>query len=263
MQRITSSVGRGGVNSRSDTKIVQQLLNDALKSTPGFRPLAVDGIAGPKTNAAIEMFQRKNLGWADGRVDPGGKTLAALNKNMSPVPSSPTPQAGSIGGDPRWITIAKAEIGTKEIKGASHNPRVVEYHDTTGKFGNDETAWCSSFVNWVMIRSGHAGTNSAVATSWRNWGKKLDQPAYGAIAVIDWDGPGPGWQGHVGFVVGKSGNSIQLLGGNQSDAVNVKNFGTGKVIAYVVPSNYEVPEAAYQLTSYGAGGQNASMAGTR
>ena len=263
MQRIMSSVGRGGVNSRSDTKIVQQLLNDALKSTPGFRPLAVDGIAGPKTNAAIEMFQKKALGWSDGRVDPGGKTITSLNQKMSPAPSTPTPQAGSIGGDPRWITIAKAEIGTKEIKGAEHNPRVVEYHSTTGKFGNDETAWCSSFVNWVMLRAGHAGTNSAVATSWRNWGKKLDQPAYGAIAVIDWDGPGPGWQGHVGFVVGKVGSSIQLLGGNQSDAVNVKNFGTGKVIAYVVPSNYEVPQGAYQLTNYGAGGQNASMAGTR
>ena len=68
MQRITSSVGRGGINSRNDTKTVQTLLNNALKSTPGFRPLAVDGIAGPKTYAAIEMYQRKALGWSDGRV---------------------------------------------------------------------------------------------------------------------------------------------------------------------------------------------------
>jgi uncharacterized protein (TIGR02594 family) len=257
-------VGRGGVNSRSDTKIIQQLLNDAMKSTPGFRPLAVDGIAGPKTNAAIEMYQRKALGWADGRVDPGGKTLASLNQKAGAATAvPPKPQAGSINGDPRWITIAKQEIGTKEIKGSRHNSRIVEYHDTTGKFGNDEAAWCSSFVNWVMIKAGYSGTNSAAAISWRNWGKKLDQPAYGAIAVIDWDGPGPGWKGHVGFVVGKSGSSIQLLGGNQSDAVNVKNFGTGKIIAYVVPANYDVPQNAYQLTNYGAGGQNASMAGTR
>ena len=263
MPNIMASVGRSGVNSRNDVMIVQKLLNDGLKMTAGFRPLAVDGLSGPKTIAAIDSYQRSVLRWTrtDGKVDPGGQTLQSLNQKAGS--GFATPRATGPNSDPRWITIARAEIGTKEIKGSQHNPRVVEYHDTTGKFGNDETAWCSSFVNWVMTKAGHTGTNSALATSWSKWGKKVDKPAYGAIAVIDWDGPGPGWQGHVGFVVGKVGGSIQLLGGNQSDAVNVKNFGTTKVIAYVFPPNYIVPPEAYELSDYGSRGSNAALSGTR
>jgi uncharacterized protein (TIGR02594 family) len=92
-----------------------------------------------------------------------------------------------------------------------------------------------------MTKSGYTGTNNAVAISWAKWGKKVTQPAYGAIAVIDWDGPGPGWKGHVGFVVGKKGNSILLLGGNQSDSVNISSFSTTKIIAYIYPSNFDIP----------------------
>ncbi len=40
----------------------------------------MDGIAGPKTNAAIGRFQKQQLGFSDARVDPGRQTLAALNR---------------------------------------------------------------------------------------------------------------------------------------------------------------------------------------
>lgn len=263
MTQIMQSVGRGGANRPNDVRAIQQLLNQGLRRIPSFRPLAVDGMVGPKTIAAIEMFQRQVMRWgrADGRVDPRGQTLQALNQQAGGAPPQPTAATGPAT-KPRWIAIAEAELGVKEIAGSRHNSKIVEYHATTGNFGDDETAWCSSFVNWVMKQAGYTGTNSAGARSWARWGKKVDRPAYGAIAVIDWDGPGPGWKGHVGFVVGKSGNSIRLLGGNQSDAVNIKNFGTSKIIAYVFPSNYNVPANAYQLTNSGAGGTT-SMQNTR
>jgi hypothetical protein len=45
---------------------------------------------------------------------------------------------------------------------------------TTGNFKDDETAWCSSFVNWVMeqARPGHKGTDSARALSWKTTGPR-------------------------------------------------------------------------------------------
>ena len=51
---------------------VQRLLN---RSGAG---LDTDGDCGSKTIRAIENFQQSRLGWKDGRVDPGGKTFAAL-----------------------------------------------------------------------------------------------------------------------------------------------------------------------------------------
>lgn len=77
---ITGSVGRGGKNyPPSDVMTVQYLLN-CVPATQGgpAKELVVDGAAGPKTIAAIEGFQRKLGGFADGRVDPGGATLRAL-----------------------------------------------------------------------------------------------------------------------------------------------------------------------------------------
>lgn len=29
--------------------------------------------------------------------------------------------------EPAWLTLARAEIGTLEIKGAKHNPKIVAY----------------------------------------------------------------------------------------------------------------------------------------
>lgn len=111
-----ASVGRGGVNGRNDTLIVQKLLNDSMKMTPGFRPLTVDGITGPKTIAAIDSYQRNVLRWGrtDGRVDPGGQTLQALNGSgfggpsvgqpAAPVPAVPTPGGNRQGHTPGVIT---------------------------------------------------------------------------------------------------------------------------------------------------------------
>ena len=84
-----------------------------------------------------------------------------------------------------WIAVAKEEVGVKEIAGKDHNPKIIEYHSlTSGKFQDDETPWCSSFVNWVMFQVGIKGTNSAGAYSWKDWGQKLDKPAYGSLAVV-------------------------------------------------------------------------------
>lgn len=81
---ITASVGRlGGVNRPPDVITVQELLNKVRPGSGGpSPPLVVDGICGPKTIHAIQVFQLHHFGWqgADGRVDPGGPTLAKLNE---------------------------------------------------------------------------------------------------------------------------------------------------------------------------------------
>lgn len=74
---INGSVGRGGVNQAPDVRLVQHLLNNSIAATGGIL-LAVDGIAGPKTAAAIELYQRRNGLTTDGRVDPTGRTLKSL-----------------------------------------------------------------------------------------------------------------------------------------------------------------------------------------
>jgi len=130
------------------------------------------------------------------------------------------------------MDIAVAELGVHEDSVAGqHNARILEYHQTTSlKATDDETPWCSSFVNWVLRQAGRNGTNSAAAKSWLNWGSETAPPAPGTIVVIKKKTPGTtqatgsssGF--HVGFFVSVSPTHIRLLGGNQSNQVRYSNF---------------------------------------
>ena len=83
-REIRASVGRlGGVNRPQDVRTVQELLNEVPLASGGPVPkLDQDEICGFKTIRAIQTFQLHHFGFkgADGRVDPGRRTLAKLNE---------------------------------------------------------------------------------------------------------------------------------------------------------------------------------------
>ena len=78
VQSISGAVGLGGKNRPDDVRTVQELLNKA-RAASGLPLIKVDGFIGPETIGAIKQLQMSRFGWADGRVDPDGPTLAALN----------------------------------------------------------------------------------------------------------------------------------------------------------------------------------------
>ncbi len=140
-----------------------------------------------------------------------------------------------------WFDMAKRELGTSERSGtARNNPRILEYHASTTLPGNlariDETAWCSSFVNWCISRVGIKGTNSARARSWQNWGRKLSDPVPGCITVFSRPSAGP-QSGHVAFYVSETATHIKVLGGNQSNQVKESNYPKSRLIGYRWPAD--------------------------
>jgi uncharacterized protein (TIGR02594 family) len=211
----------------SDVKRLQILLNDKLVPRPRLR---VDGHFGARTLTAVQAFQAQKHLKVDGAV--GERTWAALGQKPTP-PVTPAPP-DAIGA--AWYSIAQAEIGVREnARPGEHNQRIIEYHATTTlKATADETAWCSSFVNWAMVQAGLQGTSSAAAKSWMDWGHKLAFPQLGAVVVIKKKnatsdkstGSTSGF--HVGFYVSSSSTSLRLLGGNQGDQVKYSNFSLEK-----------------------------------
>ncbi len=122
-KNIAGTVGRGGRNFPAlDVMTVQYLLNCVTAGQGGPSPeLAVDGAVGPKTIAAIEKFQRANSCVCDGRVDPGGATLRALQaKARDPYPNQPVSGgATKQGGDPFG---QKGGFGQPGGKGGAGDP---------------------------------------------------------------------------------------------------------------------------------------------
>ncbi|QKX06319.1 hypothetical protein HN014_15835 [Aquimarina sp. TRL1] len=167
-----------------------------------------------------------------------------------------------------WIEIAKMEIGVEEIYGIDYNdPRILEYHKTAGYtkklMGREITddyikskkifdPWCGSFAYWCYSKSGIANENlndtGYNAFSWKNWGIAPDkfEPCYGALAICDYS--------HVAFVIGKKGDKIVLLGGNQTGGDKSSNgmvcysaIDKSKIIGYRYPKNYKISDINYDL----------------
>ncbi len=98
MAQLSGSVGRGGLNRKPDVRLVQGLLNNY--KIPGIaNPIKIDGKAGHKTYARIEVFQKKVLlkTKPDGRVDPNGQSFKKLtNRPGSKLASSCTVSTKAI-----------------------------------------------------------------------------------------------------------------------------------------------------------------------
>ena len=120
--------------------------------------------------------------------------------------------------------LAKKEIGTVEwAKG--DNPKVVAYFRDSGNPGvkSDTTAWCAAFVGAMLARAGVKPTGKLNARSYLDWGVEVDPANIMEGDVVVFKRGTSSWEGHVGFAAGKpKDGKIMVLGGNQSDAVNIK-----------------------------------------
>lgn len=138
------------------------------------------------------------------------------------------------------IQIAFSQYGIKEIAGKQDNPEVLKYFDFLG-FGNlnDETSWCSAFVNWCVGMAGLPYTKKLYAVSWLDWGVPVDSPQFGDVVVF-WRGAYKGepiagsniMKGHVAFFITARNGWIWVLGGNQGDKVQISAYPETKLLAY-------------------------------
>lgn len=113
------------------------------------------------------------------------------------------------------------------------NPNITALWDEIGypgaKFA-DKTAWCAVFVGAVLKRSGNKYIQSASSQAYVNYGTEVDLKdiRQGDIVVFYRGGVNSN-KGHVGFYAGnKTSTHIDVLGGNQSDGLNITSFSINK-----------------------------------
>lgn len=145
---------------------------------------------------------------------------------------------------PFWLDIARKYEGLREIPGPRHNRTIQQWLDRLGlPWSDDETAWCGTYVGGVLLEAGLPVVKGPAGA--RNWLKlpvELDRPAVGCVVVF-WRGSRSGWQGHVGFVVGRDRHgNLMVLGGNQKNMVRIDPFSLDRVLGYRWPSVWPNPE---------------------
>jgi uncharacterized protein (TIGR02594 family) len=154
-----------------------------------------------------------------------------------PIPRSPEkPDEQPSFGEPKWLRLARAELGQAEIPGEDDNPRILSYYAKAGFGGiKDETVpWCAGFVNAMLESAGTPGCKSLTARSFMNWGKAVKKPYPGCIVVL-WRKSPESWEGHTGFYIGETANHIKILGGNQGNKVSIAEYPKYKILGYREP----------------------------
>lgn len=128
--------------------------------------------------------------------------------------------------------IAQGYIGTTEAPGAADNPEILEMYATIGQdwIEHDEVAWCAAFVGHCLEKAGLRSTRKLTARSYLEWGIPIEMADAQPGDIVVFRRGNSAWQGHVGFFVAQSGAWIEVLGGNQGDAVNVKRYPAAKLL---------------------------------
>jgi uncharacterized protein (TIGR02594 family) len=215
-----------------DVRAIQARLNDL-----GFGPLAVDGIQGPRTEAAIVAFKRS-------------------------VGLAPRPYVGPI----TWSALMESAVRDDvEIPWLNEAVRMKGLHESRDKSrlrawleppvdwtDPAEVPWCGAFTATVLRKWNPAvklPENPLGARNWQTWGQSTI-PQLGAVLVF-WRGARTGWAGHVGFYWGEDASALHVLGGNQADSVSVTRIARDRLLAARWPEGAAQPRKIVRLSEAG------------
>lgn len=133
-------------------------------------------------------------------------------------------------GSPKVIAEAMRYYGINEIKGKANNPTIMQWAKDVGVekiYTSDEVAWCGLFVAKVVQKAGFEPVKNPLwALNWQNFGTKQKIAMLGDVLVFSRDGGG-----HVGFYIAEDKDYYHVLGGNQSDSVNIMRIAKNRCVA--------------------------------
>lgn len=122
--------------------------------------------------------------------------------------------------------VAARFVGVKETPGHASTPLVLAMLQLDGTWPTDDAVpWCSAFLNFIAFVLGLPRSKSLAAISWQTVGEPIaltDAIAGNDIIVFPH---------HVGLFARLTWDRVYVLGGNQSDAVNVSPFPRAAIVA--------------------------------
>jgi uncharacterized protein (TIGR02594 family) len=166
---------------------------------------------------------------------------------------------------PKMLLEALRLHGTLERPGTLDNPVIIawaracpysSYARWAADFYNDDAIpWCGLFMAVLAVRTAGGKTERLPpekylsALAWSAWGR----PAVGGPMlgdVVTFVRPGGG---HVALYVGEDATTFHVLGGNQSNAVNITRIEKTRLHAARRPA-YSLTPANVRIIHWAAGG---------
>jgi cell wall-associated NlpC family hydrolase len=215
---------------------IQNRLNEV-----GCGPVNAIGVFGPKTKAAVKIFQSTRRDSKGNPLEIDGKIGAITWQLLFDLPDEVVVQTSSSDLLKEGVNVAISQLGVMENPlGSNKGPEVNQYLASVGL--NPGLFWCAAFVYWCFnkaaIKLGRA--NPLVKTGgclahWNNTqGKKittdaaLDNPSLikpGHIFIINHGGGA----GHTGIVEKVQNGFIHTIEGNSNDSGSRNGIGVFRI----------------------------------
>lgn len=149
------------------------------------------------------------------------------------------------------FNLAKEQLKKdwKEISGEKSNPNIMSVYTAVDglekmKLNDDLVPWCAAFVNKMIQDCGGKGTRSAMARSFLDWGIPSDGKIGDIVIIKRGDSQ---IFGHVGFVYNIDKDYVYILGGNQSNDVNVSKYSKLKVLRYRTSNDLAIEQITNEI----------------
>ena len=197
--------------------------------------------SGKSAKASKSAADRKKIAGKKISKKKAGHSAKAKQQAMRGARAETRPMAAIV----RPVDDGDAGVPHTSISASRHRPMfgwpalVTEARKYLGTNPTKRSKlWCATFMNMVLARVGYPGTGSDAARSFASYGRRINEPRIGAIAVLTRGKNG----GHVGIVTGidSTGNPI-IISGNHGRKVGVGTYARSRVIAYVMPTGDPSP----------------------
>lgn len=199
----------------------------------GYYTGDIDNIEGPKTRDAVSDFKRRHGFWARPYI---GKLTAQLLFSGNAKPAAAAPPVRHDSDLPAWY---REMLGYRGKHERTDNAELRSWLRSDGKTLGDpaKLPWCGDAVETAIANAvGRDGipSNPYLARNWAAYGVECDE-VVGAIAVF-WRGSRNGTSGHVAFLAGEDASAYHVLGGNQSNSVNITRIAKNRLLALRWPA---------------------------
>jgi uncharacterized protein (TIGR02594 family) len=189
------------------------------------KSIATKRNAGLFAAACLGILTLNNTAYGNPTGDAQARNRAEASRTMPQRHARPAPDNNRLRSTPA-VAVKRPMFGWPKL--VTEARKYVGTNPTARK-----KLWCATFMNMVLARTGYAGTGSDAARSFASYGKRVNDPQVGAIAVLT---RGKN-NGHVGIVTGidANGNPI-IISGNHGKRVGEATYSRNRVIAYVMPA---------------------------